>query len=131
MFNEEGRSDEIVDLLSSGGVDRDAVDVVMREKTIRRIEDVEVTTYVDHFEEPVVEAKKGALGGVVGGAVAGAGSVFMALAGSATFSKGVTMLFGTDPVFMVGQSAGLFIYLRNLTLIYRKKARGAKGPEQT
>ena len=26
-----------------------------------------------------------------------------------------------DPVFIAGQSAGLFIYLRNLMLIYRKK----------
>ncbi len=28
-----------------------------------------------------------------------------------------------DPVFIVGQAAGLIIYLRNLVLIYRKKAQ--------
>lgn len=26
-----------------------------------------------------------------------------------------------DPVFILGQSTGLFIYLRNISLIYRKK----------
>ena len=30
-----------------------------------------------------------------------------------------------DPVFIVGQATGLFIYLRNLVLIYRKKAQQA------
>lgn len=28
-----------------------------------------------------------------------------------------------DPVFIVGQSCGLLIYLRNLTLIFRKRSR--------
>ncbi len=27
-----------------------------------------------------------------------------------------------DPVFILGQSTGLFVYLRNLMLIYRKRA---------
>ena len=30
-----------------------------------------------------------------------------------------------DPVFIVGQFAGLFIYLRNLQLIYRQRRAGA------
>ncbi len=29
-----------------------------------------------------------------------------------------------DPVFIAGQSCGLFIYIRNLMLIYRKKKEG-------
>lgn len=29
-----------------------------------------------------------------------------------------------DPVFIVGQGAGLIVYLRNLYLIYRKRRRG-------
>jgi lipid-A-disaccharide synthase-like uncharacterized protein len=34
-----------------------------------------------------------------------------------------------DPVFIVGQSAGMFIYLRNLALI-RKEASGARQQEK-
>lgn len=34
----------------------------------------------------------------------------------------------TDPVFIVGQAAGVFIYLRNLHLIYRE--RRAMDPPQ-
>ncbi len=30
-----------------------------------------------------------------------------------------------DPVFIVGQATGLIIYLRNLVLIYKKKAQDA------
>ena len=32
-----------------------------------------------------------------------------------------------DPVFIVGQFAGLFIYLRNLQLIYRQRRTEAAG----
>ena len=32
-----------------------------------------------------------------------------------------------DPVFIVGQGAGLFIYLRNLQLIYRQKGTEKEG----
>lgn len=31
-------------------------------------------------------------------------------------------VFRRDPVFTIGQSTGLFIYIRNLMLIYRKKS---------
>lgn len=33
-----------------------------------------------------------------------------------------------DPVFIVGQFAGLFIYLRNLQLIYRQRREQAARP---
>ena len=33
-----------------------------------------------------------------------------------------------DPVFIVGQATGLFIYLRNLVLIYRKQGEAANNP---
>jgi lipid-A-disaccharide synthase-like uncharacterized protein len=29
-----------------------------------------------------------------------------------------------DPVFILGQSVGLFVYLRNLVLLHREEARG-------
>ena len=35
-----------------------------------------------------------------------------------------------DPVFILGQGGGLFIYARNLTLIYRKKRQAAVGPAE-
>jgi lipid-A-disaccharide synthase-like uncharacterized protein len=31
-----------------------------------------------------------------------------------------------DPVFILGQSTGLFVYMRNLMLIYRKRAASAE-----
>jgi len=33
-----------------------------------------------------------------------------------------------DPVFIAGQAGGLVIYLRNLVLIYRKRAAAPGGP---
>jgi len=35
-------------------------------------------------------------------------------------------IFRRDPVFILGQSTGLFIYLRNLMLIYRKRTAAAE-----
>jgi lipid-A-disaccharide synthase-like uncharacterized protein len=44
---------------------------------------------------------------------------------------GLTLLiyaiYRLDPVFMVGQAAGLFVYLRNLFLIHRKDRRLAEA----
>ncbi len=34
-------------------------------------------------------------------------------------------IFRRDPVFILGQSAGFFVYTRNLMLIYRKRAEAA------
>jgi lipid-A-disaccharide synthase-like uncharacterized protein len=33
-------------------------------------------------------------------------------------------IYRKDPVFIVGQATGLFIYARNLMLIYRRRGRG-------
>ena len=39
-------------------------------------------------------------------------------------------VYRKDPVFMIGQTVGVFIYSRNLYLIYRERAALAKsGPE--
>lgn len=35
-------------------------------------------------------------------------------------------IYRQDPVFMIGQSAGLFIYLRNLQLIHNERTRSLK-----
>lgn len=37
-------------------------------------------------------------------------------------------IYRRDPVFILGQSAGLFIYLRNLHLIHRERTRRTVSP---
>jgi lipid-A-disaccharide synthase-like uncharacterized protein len=36
-------------------------------------------------------------------------------------------IFRRDPVIILGQSAGLFVYLRNLRLIYKKSIQQGEG----
>lgn len=49
---------------------------------------------------------------------------FLSVAGGATLLA--YAIHRLDPVFIVGQGAGLFVYLRNLQLIYRQD-RGVTG----
>jgi len=48
-----------------------------------------------------------------------------------SLAGGLTLLayaiYKQDPVFILGQSAGAFIYIRNLVLIFRKKGGQLKG----
>jgi len=48
-----------------------------------------------------------------------------------SLAGGLTLLayaiYKQDPVFILGQSAGAFIYVRNLVLIFRKKGGQLKG----
>ena len=44
---------------------------------------------------------------------------YFSIAGSLTLLT--YAIYRTDPVFILGQSMGLFIYVRNLILIYRDK----------
>jgi lipid-A-disaccharide synthase-like uncharacterized protein len=37
-------------------------------------------------------------------------------------------VFRRDPVFILGQSTGFLVYMRNLMLIYRKRAASAQIP---
>lgn len=41
----------------------------------------------------------------------------------------VYSIYKQDPVFILGQSAGMFIYSRNLFLIHRERALRAKSPK--
>ena len=50
---------------------------------------------------------------------------FFSVAGGATLLA--YALHRQDPVFIVGQGAGLFIYLRNLQLIYRQRGAAEKN----
>jgi len=51
---------------------------------------------------------------------------FFSVAGGATLLA--YAIHRQDPVFIVGQGAGLFIYLRNLQLIYRQRGPADKHP---
>ncbi len=50
---------------------------------------------------------------------------FFSLGGGATLLA--YALYRQDPVFIVGQGAGLFIYVRNLVLLRREKSSTAQG----
>jgi lipid-A-disaccharide synthase-like uncharacterized protein len=50
---------------------------------------------------------------------------YYSLAGSLTLL--LYAIHQRDPVFILGQSLGTFIYIRNLILIYRKQAEVSKG----
>ena len=52
---------------------------------------------------------------------------YFSLAGGATLLA--YAIHRLDPVFIVGQLAGLFVYLRNLQLIYRQRSDGT-GPAE-
>jgi lipid-A-disaccharide synthase-like uncharacterized protein len=64
---------------------------------------------------------------------------YFSLAGGATLLA--YAIFRSDPVFIVGQGAGLAIYLRNLVLVHRERREAAapssrppthgRGPEST
>jgi lipid-A-disaccharide synthase-like uncharacterized protein len=51
-----------------------------------------------------------------------------------SLAGGVTLLayaiYRRDPVFMLGQSAGVFIYLRNLYFIHQERKVGQRTTEQ-
>ena len=101
----EGAIDELVRL----GVDQDAIGVVWREKSVPKQEEVEVIVYVDHFEKPAVEARKGAIGGAVGGGAAGVGSVILASAGGVVLATpiGALLAVGTVAAAALAGAAGL------------------------
>ena len=86
--------DQLVDL----GVDQDALGVVWRERAEPVREEIEVTVYVDHFEEPAVEARKGAIGGAVAGGATGVGSVLLATAGGVVLGTPIGALLAEVPL---------------------------------
>ena len=53
---------------------------------------------------------------------------YLSLAGGLTLL--VYAIHIRDPVFILGQSMGSFIYIRNLMLIYRKKKKTAEGRDR-
>ncbi|MGD2042648.1 MAG: hypothetical protein PVJ28_03295 [Acidimicrobiia bacterium] len=100
----EGAIDQLVDL----GIDPDALGVVWREKSVPRREEIEVTVYVDHFEDSATEARKGAIGGAVGGGAAGVGGVLLASAGGVVIATpiGALLAAGTLAAAAIAATAG-------------------------
>jgi hypothetical protein len=110
VFPDRQETETAIDSLVELGVDQDAIGVVWREKSVPKQEDVEVFVYVDHFEEPAVEAKKGAIGGAVGGGAAGVGSVLLASAGGIVIATpiGALLAAGTIGAAALAGAAGAF-----------------------
>jgi hypothetical protein len=81
VFKDRKDPDAVIEQLVGLGVDQEHIGLVWREKIVRKAEEIEVVTYVDHFDGPAIEAKKGAWGGLVGGAAFGVGSALLAGAG--------------------------------------------------
>jgi hypothetical protein len=108
VFPDRQETETAIDGLVELGVDQDAIGVVWREKSVPKQEEVEVVVYVDHFEEPAVEAKKGAIGGAVGGGAAGVGSVLLASAGGIIISTpvGALLAAGTIAAAALAGAAG-------------------------
>lgn len=108
VFPGREETETAIDELVGLGVDQDALGVVWREKSVPKYEDVEVTIYVDHFDDPSVEARKGAIGGAVGGGAAGVGSVVLASAGGVVLATpiGALLAAGTLAAAAVAAAAG-------------------------
>lgn len=94
-----GREDTeaAIDELVALGFDPDDLGAVWREKAVPKKEEIEVTVYVDHFEDPTAEARKGAIGGAVGGGMTGVGAVILASAGGVVLATpiGSLLVVGT------------------------------------
>lgn len=92
VFPDRDETESAIDQLVALGVDPDALGVVWREKANPKHEDVEVTVYVDHFEDPAAEARKGAIGGALGGGAVGVGGILLASAGGVVLSTPIGAL---------------------------------------
>jgi hypothetical protein len=108
VFPDRQETETAIDGLVDLGVDKDAIGVVWREKSVPKQEEVEVIVYVDHFEDPGTEAKKGAVGGAIGGGAAGVGSVLLASAGGVVLATpiGALLAVGTVAAAALAGAAG-------------------------
>ena len=109
VFPGRHETESAIDELVGLGIDQDALGVVWREKSVPMQEEVELIVYADHFEAPSVEARKGALGGALGGGAAGVGSILLASAGGVILATpiGALLTVGTVAAAAVAGAAGL------------------------
>jgi len=108
VFPNRQETESAIDGLVERGVDEEAIGVVWREKSVPKTDEVEVYVYVDHFQEPAVEARKGAIGGAVGGGAAGIGSVILASAGGVVLGTpiGAILAVGTLGAAAIAAATG-------------------------
>jgi hypothetical protein len=109
VFLGREETETAIDQLVTLGVDQDALGVVWRERAEPTRQEIEVIAYVDHFEEPEVEARKGAIGGAVGGGVTGVGTVLLASAGGVVLATpiGSLLAVGTIAAMAIAGTAGV------------------------
>jgi hypothetical protein len=100
VFKDRNDPDKIIEELRGLGIDAKAIGLVWREKIVHSEEEVEVITYVDHFDGPAAEARKGAWGGLIGGAATGAASAILASSGI-ILAPGVAVILGTGAAVAV------------------------------
>jgi len=108
VFPNRQETESAIDGLVERGVDEEVIGVVWREKSVPKTDEVEVYVYVDHFQEPAVEARKGAIGGAVGGGAAGIGSVILASAGGVVLGTpiGAILAVGTLGAAAIAAATG-------------------------
>ena len=107
VFDDRSTTEEALDRLARSGIDVAEMGVMWRERAVSRPEEVSVTVYVDHFETPGLEARKGAVGGAIGGGAAGVGSVLLGSAGVVISSPiGILLAVGTLAATAVAAAAG-------------------------
>ncbi len=104
IFKDRDDPDTVIDELRSAGIVESAIGVVWREKIVHVEEEIEVVTYVDHFDGPAMEARKGAWGGLIGGAATGVASAILAAAG-VILAPGVAALIGAGTAVAVAAAA--------------------------
>jgi len=107
VFPGRKETETAIDQLVALGVSQDALGVVWRERAVPQHEVVEAEVYVDHFDSPGVEAKKGAIGGAAGGGAAGVGGVILATGGVALATPiGGLLTAGTLAAVAMAAAAG-------------------------
>lgn len=108
VFPDRPETESAIDGLVKHGIDKDDIGVVWREKSVPKREEVEVIVYIDHFEDPGTEARKGAIGGAVGGGAAGVGGVLLASAGGVVLATpiGALLAVGTVAAAALAGAAG-------------------------
>lgn len=107
VFTDREATEAGVDHLIASGVDRAAIGVMWKDKSLRQPEEFDTVEYRDHHEGARAEATKGASGGAIGGAVAGAGTVLLASAGVALVpGLGALLAAGTAAATAAAAAAG-------------------------
>lgn len=109
VFPDRDETESAIDELVDHDIDLENLGVVWREKTEGRYEVTETVVYVDHFEDAAGEARKGVIGGAVGGGAAGVGGVLLATTGGVVLTSpiGALLAVGTLAAAAVAGAAGV------------------------